>query len=244
MRICAILFALALPFPAFAAQQPAQPRFVLEDGTPVKLVLAETISSADQHKGNLVIFSVAEDVKVGNVVVIPKGANAWGTITMAKRKGRVGRGGRIEVSIDRVRLADGEKVALSAIEGGSGDNHQARMATAIAVTGVVAWPTAPLFLLMQGKDVSMPEGARTMAFVHGDNTLDPARFTPDAIAAANDLPAPPATAPASSAAGPSPASAPVGPAPIAPAAEDAPSPTTQSPTLAAPPSAPENPQEI
>src|SRR5580700_736437 len=215
MKSLALLLAVSVPFSAFPAQQimrqamqpPAQqpvqqspppapqPRFVLEDGTPVKLVLNETISSANQHKGNLVIFAVAEDVKIGDVIVIPKGANAWATITIARPKGKIGRAGKIELSVDKVRLADGEKVPLTDVEGGNGDSHQGQMATAMAVSGVLAWPATPLFLLMHGKDVTIPRGTATMAFVHGDNTLDPSRFTPEAIALANNLP-PPVTLPA------------------------------------------------
>src|ERR1700733_6184662 len=173
MKSLALLLAVSIPFFAFPAQQimrqamqpptalpvqqatppAAQPRFVLEDGTPVKLVLNETVSSANQHKGNLVIFAVAEDVKIGDVIVIPKGANAWATITIARPKGKIGRAGRIELWGEKGPPADGEKGALSDIEGGNGDSHQAQMATAMAVSGVLAWPATPLFLLMHGKDV-------------------------------------------------------------------------------------------
>jgi hypothetical protein len=191
MKARALLLVLLLPFSCFASPQLEQPRFVLEDGTPVKLVLAETISSANQHKGNLVLFRVAEDVSIGEVVVIPKGANAWGTITAVKPKRKLGRPGNLEVSIDKVRLADGEKASLTEVQGESGDSHQARMATGIALTGVFAWPAAPLFLLVHGKDVTMSKGAPTMAFVHGDDVLDPAKFTPEAVAAANNLAPPP-----------------------------------------------------
>src|ERR1700693_2542368 len=50
--------------------------FVLEDATPVKLVLGETISSADATVGQLVSFEVVEDVLVQGVVVISKGGTA------------------------------------------------------------------------------------------------------------------------------------------------------------------------
>jgi hypothetical protein len=205
MRVWAILLAVALPFSCHAVPQASQTRFVLEDGTPIKLVLAETISSADEHKGNLVLFTVAEEVALGDVVVIPKGANAWGTITIVKPKRKLGRPGKLEVAIDKVRLADGEKAPLIAIRGENGDSHQGQMATGIAVSGVFAWPAAPLFLLIHGKDVTMPKGTETMAFVQGDDTLDPAKFTPAALAAANNLP-PPQT-PAALAASPGAASA-------------------------------------
>jgi hypothetical protein len=236
MKARAICLVLLLPFSCFASPQIVQPRFVLEDGTPVKLVLAETISSANQHKGNLVLFKVAEDVSIGEVVVIPKGANAWGTITAVKPKRKLGRPGNLEVSIDRVRLADGEKVSLTEVQGESGDSHQARMATGIALTGVFAWPAAPLFLLVHGKDVTMSRGTTTMAFVHGDDVLDPAKFTPEAVAAANNLAPPPTLAVSTVAATPAatPSAAPTATA----VASSAPNTASTAPEAAGPAPAP------
>jgi hypothetical protein len=134
--------------------------------------------------------------------VIPKGANAWGTITAVKPKRKLGRPGNLEVSIDKVRLADGEKASLTEVQGENGDSHQGQMATGIALTGVFAWPAAPLFLLVHGKDVTMSRGTTTMAFVRGDDVLDPAKFTPEAVAAANNLAPPPMPAVATVAATP------------------------------------------
>ena len=45
---------------------------------------------------------MAEDVKVNGLVVIPKGAMAWGTIVDAKLKRRLGRAGKLDVRIDDV----------------------------------------------------------------------------------------------------------------------------------------------
>jgi hypothetical protein len=53
----------------------------LMDGTPVKLRLDRTISSADEKVGNEVSFDVLEEVKINDVVVIPKGSIATGTVT-------------------------------------------------------------------------------------------------------------------------------------------------------------------
>jgi hypothetical protein len=55
--------------------------FGLEDGTPVKLRTARTISSADAHPGDTLDFEVLEDVMAKNTIVIPKGGIAWGTVT-------------------------------------------------------------------------------------------------------------------------------------------------------------------
>jgi len=56
----------------------------LEDGTPLKLRLSRTVSSADAHVGDTVDFEVLEEVKVGGLLVIPKAGVAWGTVTEAE----------------------------------------------------------------------------------------------------------------------------------------------------------------
>jgi hypothetical protein len=47
--------------------------FVLEEGTPVRLRLNRTISSADAHVGDTLDFEVLDDITVNRVLVIPKG---------------------------------------------------------------------------------------------------------------------------------------------------------------------------
>jgi hypothetical protein len=158
-------------------------KMVLEEGTPVILVLSETISSADERVGNTVGFEVVDDVKVGDIIVIPRGATAWGTVTVAEPKKRMGRGGKLDVNVDKVRLVDGEKVLLSAAKGGKGGGHTGAMVGAMVGTSLIIWPAAPFFLLMHGKDISIPKGTKIAAYILGDATLDPAKFTPAALVA-------------------------------------------------------------
>ena len=100
--------------------KPAPTGPTLEDGTPVKLRISQTVSSADAHVGQTVDFEVLEEVKVNDVVVVPKGGVAWATVTVAESKKRMGRGGKLDMNIDSVRLVDGEKVALRAVQGREG----------------------------------------------------------------------------------------------------------------------------
>jgi hypothetical protein len=98
-----------------AVQQPVaaplkQPlAFGLEDGTPIKLRLTRNVSSADATTGDRVDFEVLEEVKVKDVIVVPRGGLALATVTEAQHKRRMARGGKLNVNIDDVRLADGEK---------------------------------------------------------------------------------------------------------------------------------------
>ena len=161
------------------AAVPAKPPmqgFGIEEGTPVKLRTARTISSADAHTGDTLDFEVLEDVFAGGVLVIPKGGIAWGTVTEAEPKRRMGRGGKLNVNIDSVRLTDGEKVALRAVKDTQGGGHVGAMTGAMVATSIVFFPAAPFFLFMHGKDITIPKGTEITAYINGDTRLDQAKF--------------------------------------------------------------------
>jgi hypothetical protein len=162
------------PVPTVGAQPKPAPGFAfgLEDGTPVPLKLARDLSSAKESTGNRVDFEVAEDVKVNGLVVIPKGEMAWGTIVDAKPKRRLGRAGKLDVRIDEVRLADGERVPLRASQESKGKGRSGVMTGAIITSGVLFFPVAPLFLFMHGKDVIIAKGAAVTAYIDQNIALD------------------------------------------------------------------------
>ncbi len=177
---------IAPPTTATPAQPPPN---TLLDGTPVKLRLSQTISSADAKVGQEVPFEVVEDVQVDSVTVLPKGATAIGTVTEAEPKRRMGRGGKLNVNISYGRLADQQKVALRAVKDSQGGGHVGAMTGAIVATTIVFFPAAPLFLFMHGKDITIPQGTEITAFVDGDMHLDMAKFgvaTPPLASAATE----------------------------------------------------------
>jgi hypothetical protein len=151
-----------------AGQSIAQTDFILEDGTPVRLRIARTVSSADAQVGETVDFEVLEEIKVGDMVVIPKGGLAWATVTGAQSKRRMARGGKLDMNLDSVRLIDGEKTALRAVKDVKGGGHTGAMTGAIVATSIVFWPAAPFFLLMHGKDITVPKGTEITAYINGD----------------------------------------------------------------------------
>ena len=149
----------------------------LLDGTPVKLRLSQTISSADAKVGQEVPFEVLEDVKVDGVTVLPKGSNAVATVTEAVHKKSMGRAGKLNMSITYARLSDNQKVALRATKEGKGGGHVGAMTTAMVATSLVFFPAAPLLLFIHGKDITIPQGTPITAFVDGDMHLDMSQFT-------------------------------------------------------------------
>ena len=148
----------------------------LEDGTPIKLRIAQTVSSADAHVNDRVEFEVLEEVTIQGVIIIPKGGIALGTVTEAQPKRRMARGGKLEIVMDSVRMTDGEKAALRATKGGNGGGHTGAMTAGIVATALVCIVCAPLFLLMHGKDITIPKGTEVPTFVDGNLPLDLAKF--------------------------------------------------------------------
>jgi hypothetical protein len=157
--------------PVAACKQPC-----FEDGTPVKLRIAQTVSSADAHVNDRVEFEVLEEIRISGVLIVPKGGIALGTVTEAQPKRRMARGGKLEIVMDSVRLADGEKAALRATKGGNGGGHAGAMTVGIVATALVCFVCAPLFLLMHGKDITIPKDTEIPAFVDGNMPLDLAKF--------------------------------------------------------------------
>src|SRR5690349_18554051 len=150
--------------------------FGLEDGTPIKLRLTRNLTSADATTGDRVDFEVLEDIKVKDVIVVPRGGLALATITEAEHKRRMARGGKLNVNIDDVRLSDGEKAPLRAVKEAKGGGHTGAMTGAIIGTAIVFFPAAPLFLFMHGKDITILKGTEITAYINGDIPLDPKRF--------------------------------------------------------------------
>ena len=177
---CSFLLLFQSGFPSTAIGQQntvaISAPLVLEEGTPVKLRISQTVSSADARVDDKVEFEVLEDVKVGEILVIPKGGIAWGTVTEAQPKKRMARGGKLEIVMDSVRLVDGQKAALRATKEGKGGGHTGGMTIGIVAAAIVFWPAAPLFLLMHGKDITFPKGTEVPTFINGNMRLDPAKF--------------------------------------------------------------------
>ena len=159
-----------------AAREPLA--FGLEDGTPVRLRINRTVSSEDAQVGDTVDFEVLDDVKSHDVILISRGGIAWATVTEAQSKRRMGRAGKLNINIDNAKIVDGEKVPLRAVKEVKGGSHVGAMTGAIVATSIVFFPAAPLFLLMKGKDITIPKGTEITAYINGDISLDPKKFQP------------------------------------------------------------------
>jgi hypothetical protein len=152
-----------------------------------------TVSSADAQVGDSVDFETLDDVRLGDVVVIPKGSTAMATVTEAVPKRRMGRGGKLNMNIDYVRLPSGQRLPLRGVQDVKGGGHQGAMTGAMVATGIVFFPAAPLFLFMHGKDITIPKGHEVTVYTNTDYDLAKAGGaapTPTVSAVASPAPRP------------------------------------------------------
>ena len=163
---------LLLPLGLFGQGLPASPaNLVMETGTPVRLQLMQTISSARARRGDLLAFVVVKDVEVAGFTIIRAGAQAVGSVIGVKGKRPLGMGGAIVLELDSVDLTTGDKIRLVLREEFKGKAHTIRMAVGMAVTAAFYPPAAPVLLLTRGRDSTVLKGTQVTAFTESDSLM-------------------------------------------------------------------------
>lgn len=149
----------------------------LEDSTPVMLRTKQDLSSGRAKVGDRVAFRVVKDVTVADLIVIPRGADAWGLVTAVQPKRRKGRPGSLTIAIQTVQLLTGENVPLRAKQQSSGESRDvATIADVLnpqnALFFGVTIPMELFTMLEKGKDAYLPVGTKFVAYLNGDVVLD------------------------------------------------------------------------
>jgi hypothetical protein len=83
---------------------PPPPPIVIPAGTLITVNLLTQVGSKVSHAGDRFEASLAEPVVAGEKVVIPKGANASGTVTTAHAAGRFKGGATLDLVLDAVSI--------------------------------------------------------------------------------------------------------------------------------------------
>jgi len=140
---------------------PAPPReIILPHQTAVHLKLDQTLSSATAHVGEEVTYEVTQDVVVGGVTVIAKGAPAIGSVTEAEPKKRMGKAGKLNVSVTSVTLANNQKIVLRSF----GAEQTADQKSGVKLP------------ILRGKDVTLAKDTEITAYVDDDVHLKVSSF--------------------------------------------------------------------
>lgn len=135
---------------------------VLRSGAEVPLRILETVNSNNKslREGHRIRMEVAQNVMLGNSVVIPAGSPATAEVTEVRRKGMWGKSGRIEARVLNVRVGD-RLIRLSGTFDDKGVTGTAGVVTSIALV-----PIAGFFVT--GTSANIPAGSGVKSFLDED----------------------------------------------------------------------------
>lgn len=136
---------------------------LLRDSTLVSLKFANQVTSKTAHEGDPVEFLLDEDLKVGDAIVVAKGAHAVAAVSSAKKAGMIGRPGELSVQLQYL-VAGNNHVRLRGTKGREGEG---KVGTTVALTVIFG----PIGLIKHGKNVEIPAGTPLTAYVDQDTWL-------------------------------------------------------------------------
>jgi hypothetical protein len=168
-------------YPALYAQQPTQTasaqnqgsgvmssptEVLLPEGTDVQLVFDDDLSSKSATEGDEITLTLADDLKVGDVVVAKAGCKAEGEVTNAKKAGMMGKAGELNIRLNYLKVGS-VKIRLRGSKGKEGESG----ATGAIVLTVLF---GPIGLIKHGKDIDIKQGTALKVYVSDDIKLLPA----------------------------------------------------------------------
>jgi hypothetical protein len=140
------------------------PGITIPDGTEVKLLLKNPVSSVTAQPEQRIEFTASEAVVIHGVTVIAKGARAVGHVTEAQPAKGFGRKGKLNFNIDTVQSTSGESIRLRSSETATGADSYGK-------AGLVTILTGPFGALVKGKDIEVPAGTEFTIYIDGDRKV-------------------------------------------------------------------------
>ena len=144
-RVALLISAL----PLVSGAQDAAPLITVPALTPVAVRLEELISSNKNKIGDHFRITVAEDVRVGEALVIPAGSAGEGEVIHAAKSGAGGKAGELILAARYVRVGDVEVRLRSFALGVVGKDQAANSLAASMIIG-------PFAMFVKGGVITVP----------------------------------------------------------------------------------------
>lgn len=126
----------------------------LPANTELVLRLSETVNSKLVKEGARFRVALAQDVMVGNYVVLPKGTPGHGEVTARTGKGAFGKSAKMEITMRSLELPNGRSIPLEGMTRQEGQgNTGATVGTAVAAGPFAAFVTGRSAIFQEGREV-------------------------------------------------------------------------------------------
>jgi glucose/arabinose dehydrogenase len=156
----------AVAAPTTTTASAAPQTVLLQEESDVPLTFDQDLSSKTATEGDPVQFVLAEDLKVGDVVVAKAGSIAVGEVAHAEKSGMMGKAGNLDIRLDYLKVGS-TKVHLRGTKGNEGASGTG---SAVALTVLFG----PIGLIKHGHNVDIKKGTALKAYIADDVNLPPA----------------------------------------------------------------------
>jgi hypothetical protein len=151
------IVATPVPTPTIAATQvvvPAGGSVMLPANTELLLRLSEEVNSKRVKEGHVFRVALAQDVMMGNYVILPKGTPGTGYVSYRTGKGAFGKSGKMEVTMKSLDLPNGRSIGLSGMTRQEGQGNTGATVGAVVAVGVFsAFVTGHSAVFQEGREV-------------------------------------------------------------------------------------------
>ncbi len=131
---------------------------LIGEGTLIKIIMLQTVSSAHCTVGDKFTFRVVDDVKAGSRVAIPAGTAGSGKVTVCAPAHGGRQNGRLKVEFDPILLGDGTQVLVAITRDSIAVDANEKNGTAPALEDIANMMVPGFFLvdfLRKGDDVTL-----------------------------------------------------------------------------------------
>ena len=149
-----------VPITAAAIAQPVAARVsagetvVLPAHTELLLRLSQSVDSKLMKEGDTFRVALAQDVTIGNYVVLPRGTPGTGYISYRTGKGAFGKSGKMEIKMRSLDLPGGRTIALDGMTRQEGQgNTGATIGAVVAAGPFAAFVTGRSAIFQEGREV-------------------------------------------------------------------------------------------
>lgn len=146
-------------------ESPVAGKILLPRDTAVRLMVLNEVNTHKHRPGHRFVLRVDEAVKVGDEVLVPVGATAWGEVTEVRKNKGLGKAGEIGARLLHIDAGE-STIPLSGEESSKGIAGGDRVAFAVVAFGVLG-------LLARGSQGKLKAGHIVNAYVASDLVYDP-----------------------------------------------------------------------
>ena len=142
----------------------AQQEVTIKAGTVIPLQSVNQVMAADVTEGEVVDFTVVQDVKINGVCAIPRGTLVKGKVTEARKSTVAGTKGRLVIAINYLTLPNGDPLYFANTDVRIYGKNRTPLAVTLAF---LAWPC----VFIPGTKAVMPAGYEVLATVAANTTF-------------------------------------------------------------------------